>query len=51
MTAKRLKWAHLHPPMPSAVGRKHPDASLEVVVGDTPVAAAFEGGRVVDHAR
>lgn len=32
-------------PVPRALERKLPDASLEVVVGDAPVVATFEGGQ------
>lgn len=32
-------------PIPRDLKRKQPDALLEVVVGDTPVVATFEGGR------
>ncbi|RST46996.1 hypothetical protein [Variovorax sp. MHTC-1] len=32
-------------PVPRDLERKQPDASLEVVVGDAPVVATFEGGR------
>ncbi|MDM0056828.1 hypothetical protein [Variovorax fucosicus] len=32
-------------PVPRTLERKRPDASLEVVVGEVPVVATFEGGR------
>ncbi|TWD77282.1 hypothetical protein FB547_110244 [Variovorax beijingensis] len=32
-------------PVPRALERKQPDASLEILVGDAPVVATFDGGR------